>query len=382
MARHQLEKNNISVFSSNYHLYGDISMRVMDSLRSIVGEKNVEVYSVDEAFLGLDEIDPHELPGLAHRLKETVETWTGIPVSVGIAPSKTLAKIANNIAKKDKQGTGCIHLLLTDPSFHQALKKTRVDAIWGVGRSFANKLIDLGITSAWELSQMPEEWACRNLGGVVGQRLILELKGKPSISLKKELEIKKMITTTRMFGRQVTELSELKEAVATYTTLAAEKLRRQNSAASQIQVFLVSREEDHLAGYHPDNHQSTNLPAATSLTHELIRPAIRLVDQIFKSGQAYKKAGVLLSGLVPDGSIQGNFFSGPSQARDRRLMSAVDNLNYSMRSEMVKFSATGIKKDWKMRQELRSPRHTTRWEELKEVSRLFLVFRKIDEQDP
>src|SRR5579871_4914566 len=279
-ARHIIEKNDVAVFSSNYHFYGDMSMRVMDTLRAMVGKDNVEVYSVDEAFLNLDKIPADELISFAYTLRETVEMWTGISVSVGVAPTKTLAKIANHIAKRDKEKTKCVTLLLTEEDLRKALQQTRVSGIWGVGGAYANKLINWGITSAWELRNMPDEWAHTNMGGVVGVRLVKELMGIPSIIMKKELDEKKMIATTRMFGRPVTEVYELKEAIATYTSRAAEKLRRQQCAAKTVSVFIVPKEESHSMDFHhgPSISSYITLQSATSFTHELIKPAVKLID--------------------------------------------------------------------------------------------------------
>ncbi len=368
-SKYVIEKNNVKVFSSNYHLYGDMSMRVMDTLRALVGKENVEVYSVDEAFLNLEKIPFDEIEKFAHKIRETVEQWTGISVSVGVAPTKTLAKIANHIAKKDKAKTKCVTLLITEEEQQRVLKQTRVNGIWGVGGAYANKLINWGITSAWDLRNMPEEWAHANMGGVVGVRLIKELRGEPSIVMKKELEEKKMIATTRMFGRLVTDLYELKEAVATYTSRAAEKLRRQHSAAKTVSVFIVPKEESHSTDFShgPTKSAYITLPSATSFTNELIGPAMKLLEDIFENGREYKKAGVMLSSIVPDESIQGNFFLAESKGTNRFLMSAVDNVNFSMRDDAVKFCSSGVNKDWKMRQEYRSKRHSTRWDELREV---------------
>ena len=369
-ARHIIEKNDIAVFSSNYHLYGDMSWRVMETLRALAGERSrVEVYSVDEAFLDLSHIPVAELPGYARHMKETVEQWTGISVSIGIAPTKTLAKAANRLAKKDKQRTNCISLLLTEEEQRLALQQTRIDSLWGVGRAYADKLINLGITSAWELRNMPEEWAHTHMGGVNGVRLIRELRGIPSIVMEEELVNKKMIATTRMFGRPVTDIEELKEAVATYISRAAEKLRRQHGAASVVSVFLVKREENHLADFKRGATLTRyiTLNNASSLTQDLIKPAIGLVEQLYEKGHVYKKAGVMLSGLVPDSSLQGNLFVPAAQNGNRFLMNAVDNINFSMREDTVKFGSSGMNKSWKMRQELRSGRYSTRWEELRTV---------------
>lgn len=216
---------------------------------------------------------------------------------------------------------------------------------------------------------MPEEWAHKNMGGVVGVRLIRELNGVPAIDMVQPLENKKMIATTRMFGSPVTELNDIKEAVATYTSRAAEKLRRQHSAAKVISVFIVPQEESHTINFShgPVISAHTILPVATCFTHELIKPALELTEQIYKKGRLYKKAGVMLSSLVPDQSVQANLFSSETKNCSRKLMDMVDNVNFSMRNDVLKFAASGTTRDWKMRQELRSNRYTTRWDELMEV---------------
>jgi DNA polymerase V len=383
-ARPLIEKHGITVFSSNYHLYGDMSHRVMETLRSLAGDRpnvcpsdeptpaasgKVEVYSVDEAFMDIEDTPEETLAAQAQNIKATVEQWTGISVSIGVAPTKTLAKLANRLAKKDKLTSGCISVLATEEQRNTALRQTRVDSLWGVGRTYATKLINWGITSAWELSNMPEEWAHTNLGGVVGVRLIRELKGLPSICMEEELVDKKMIATTRMFGRPVTSVTEIKEAVATYISRAAEKLRRQQSAARTVSVFIVPKDQSYHANvlHGATISAYTTLPNPSSLTQDLIKAAVGLVDQLFEPGNAYKKAGVMLSGLVPDDSIQGNLFVPQAENQHRFLMNTIDNINFAMRDDSVKFGSSGMNKDWKMRQELRSQRHSTRWSELKGV---------------
>jgi DNA polymerase V len=368
LAKHLIEQNNVSVFSSNYNLYGDLSMRVMDTLRSIAGKEKVEVYSVDEAFVDLSIVPIHELYSTAVEMKSLVEQWTGISVSIGVAPTKTLAKLANYIAKKNKQASGCVVVLATKEQQREALQQTRLNNIWGIGHANAQKLFNLGITSGWELAGMREEWAHTHLGGVVGVRLIKELRGEPAVDLKKELVEKKMIATTRMFGSAVDNIQDIKEAVATYTSRAAEKLRRQYSAAKVISVFIVEKDQDHSLNFHGATASThTTLPMATSITQELIKPALELVDNLYKPGFEYKKAGVMLSGLVPDSSVQGNLFRSETQNTGRRLMDMMDNINFSQRDDILKFASSGTTRDWKMRQELRSGRYTTRWDELFEV---------------
>lgn len=358
-----IESNHVAVFSSNYNLYGDLSMRVMDTLRGMVGENNVEVYSVDEAFLDIGQVDNTAEFG-ARGLKERVEQWTGIKVSVGVAPIKVLCKVANRLAKKHKDATGCSLILRDAQDIRQALEETEVGELWGIGYRYAEKLRQLGISTAWKLACMPREWVRKNLGGVTGQRIHRELHGEPCIPFKDPLESKKMIATTRMFGRPVISRNEIREAVATYTARAAEKLRRQQSAAGCVEVFLVA-ESGGKFSYHPvKSALSARLPKATMLTDELNRYTLTLADALFAAGPRYLKAGVILSELVPDETVQGNLFTGKSRAGGRYLMEALDNINFSQGNEMVKFGSSGMTKKWKMRQESRSRRYSTKWSEL------------------
>lgn len=370
MAKPLIKKYGVAVFSSNYNLYGDLSWRVMETLRIMLGKKNVEVYSVDEAFLDLGIFPPEDLPAIAKEIRQTVEQWTGIKVSVGVAPTKVLAKLANRLSKKDKHKTGCVMVLDTEDKIIEALRKTPVGDIWGVGYQYAQKLKEHWcIYDALQLRNVSEEFAKTHLGGVVGARLIRELKGIASKEMEDELVNKKMIATTRMFGSPVGDINDIKEAVATYTSRAAEKLRRQHGAAKVISVFVVTKDQDHNLNFkkYGTISSSATLPSATSFTNELIKPAVGLVDGLYEKGQFYKKAGVMLSGIVPDNSIQGNMFLSENKNCERKLMDMIDNVNFSQRDDVLKFAASGTTRDWKMRQELRSPRYTTRWDELFEV---------------
>ena len=371
MAKPLIQKHGVAVYSSNYNLYGDLSWRVMETLRMMLGRKNVEVYSVDEAFLDLSIFPPGDLQNIAMKIRETVEQWTGITVSVGVAPTKVLAKLANRLSKKDKQKTRCVMVLDTEEKIIEALRKTPVGDIWGVGGQYANKLKEFWcIYDALQLRNVSEEFARTHLGGVVGARLIRELKGIVSKEMEDELVTKKMIATTRMFGNPVGDINDIKEAIATYTSRAAEKLRRQHSAAKVISIFVVTKDQDHMLNFKKYGTISTyaTLPAATSFTNELIKPAVQLVDQLYEKGQLYKKAGVMLSGIIPDDSIQGNLFLSANKNCERKLLDMIDNVNFSQRDDVLKFASSGTTRDWKMRQELRSGRYTTRWDELFEIS--------------
>ncbi len=361
-----IEKNKVAVFSSNYNLYGDLSARIMHTLGMVAGRENVEVYSVDEAFIDLHRVANHAMYSMALRLKETVEMWTGIMVSVGIGPTKVLSKVANHFSKKNKAATGGICILDKPEKIEEVLQQTAIENIWGIGRRYAAKLqTAFHLENAAQLSKMPAEWARKNLGGVVGVRLLAELNGHPCIYLKDPLLKKKRIATTRMFGRPVSALKEIQEAVATYTTRAAEKLRRQHCAAKTIEVFVMTNAYVNTEyEYNPATYyRNRQLPQPTASTPELIRHAQELAADLHQPATRYLKAGVLLSDIVPENSIQANLFT-PVIPAQRELMRAIDNINFSMRNDMVRYAASGLHKNWKMRQELRSPRYTTRWDEL------------------
>lgn len=370
IAKPLIEKYNVAVFSSNYNLYGDLSWRVMETLRMMLGKDKVEVYSVDEAFLDLDIFPENEVQFVAEKIKDTVEQWTGIKVSVGVAPTKVLAKVANRLSKKKTEKYKGVMVLHNEEEIISALEQTQIDEVWGVGRQYAEKLKQhFCIYDALQLSRMSEEFGKVHLGGVVGSRLLRELKGITSKDMEDELINKKMIATTRMFGSPVGDITSIKEAVATYTSRAAEKLRRQHSAAKIISVFVVTKEENHQVSFNRGVTHSNyiTLPAATSLTNELIKPAVSLVDKLYDPKKLYKKAGVMLSGIVPDNSIQANLFFPETKNCERKLMEMIDNVNFSQRDDVLKFAASGTERNWKMQQNFISGRHTTRWDELFEV---------------
>jgi DNA polymerase V len=335
-----IETNDVAVFSSNYNLYGELSTRVMDTLRMVAGQQQVEVYSIDEAFLELADQPGQNFQHTAMDIRAQVEQWTGIKVSVGLAPTKVLSKLANRLAKKDKEGSNCV-LVLQEPSeIRAALEQTEIGDIWGIGYRYAEKLRHWGISTAAKLASMPEGWVKKNLGGVTGLRLVKELKGEACLFMKDPLEDKKMISR------------------------AAEKLRRQDSAAGTIEVYLV-RETGGKFSYSPIRSAlSVRLPRASAFTHELTRFALPLVEALYEKGPRYLKAGVILSDLVPEESIQGNLFAVQGRDRMKQLMTALDNINFSHRQDMVQYAGSGIDRKWKMRQEAISPRYTTRWKEI------------------
>jgi DNA polymerase V len=367
-AKQLIEKNKVHAFSSNYHLYGDLSWRVMETMRCLLPKGAVEVYSVDEAFIDLSHIDPNTLQEYCIALKNKIETWTGIAVSIGVAPNKVLSKVANRLAKKNKIKTKGVVILHTTALIQAALQRTPVEDIWGIGYQYSEKLKHYGIQTAYALSIKDQSWGKRFLGGIVGIKLLRELKGYKTHGMQSPRTEKKMIATTRMFGREVTEWQEIEEALATYATRAAEKLRRQHSAAKTVSVFLLKKAPVQIdASYYQRGRQVSSymsLDNPSNLSPDIIKAVVALGKSLFEEGEIYKKAGVILSDFVPDNVLQTHLFTPPADARRKKLMNVIDNMNAAYRGDMLKFGTSGTQKNWKMRSEKRSRRYTTRWDEL------------------
>ena len=365
----RIKQFGVHTFSSNYHLYGDLSWRVMETMRSLLPPGHVEVYSVDEAFVNLSHIAEQDVYNFCLHLKNTIENWTGISVSIGAAPNKVLSKVANRLAKKNKIETNCIVVLDSPKKIQAALQKTPIDDVWGIGYRYGEKLKVYGVNTAFALSMKDLSWGKKFLGGITGIKLIRELKGIPTHSMQAPRTEKKMIATTRMFGREVTTWQEIEEALATYATRCAEKLRRQHSAAKCVQVFLLRKPS---SNYHADGHYHrgsqvsgfTLLANPSSLTTDIIKATVAIGKSIFDTGEIYKKAGVILSDFVPDNALQTNLFAAPADARKKKLMNVIDNMNAAYRNDVLKFGTASTQKNWKRRSEKRSKRYTTRWDEL------------------
>lgn len=367
-AKEMIAKNKVQAFSSNYHLYGDMSWRVMETMRQLVPPGCVEVYSVDEAFLNLDHIPSDHLHAYCISLKKQIEKWTGIAVSIGVGPNKVLSKVANRIAKKNKLLTSGVVILNDTKKIQTALQNTAIDDVWGIGYSYSEKLKTYGIHNAYALSIKDLSWGKRFLGGVTGMKLIRELKGLTSHDMHAPRTSKKMIATTRMFGRNVSDWQEIEEALATYATRTTEKLRRQHSAAYGVAVFLLKKasplsEPSH---YHHGRQVSgyVKLDNPSNLTPDIIKAAVALGKSLYERGELYKKAGVILSDFVPDNALQTNLFVAPKDQNRKKLMNVIDNMNAAFRDDILKFATSGTQKNWKMRSERRSKRYTTRWDEL------------------
>jgi DNA polymerase V len=356
-----LRRENVAVRSSNYALYGDMSQRVMNTLAHFTPD--MEVYSIDEAFMDLSGFARSNLTEYGREIRRTVGQWTGIPVSVGIAETKTLAKIANRIAKRSAKVDGVFDLT-GSPYREKALSLTDVGSVWGVGRRYAKFLRKHGIKTALDLCRTEDSWVKKHMS-IVGLRMVRELRGIPCISMESAPPAKKEICVSRSFGKPVRTLLEMQEAVAAYTTRAGEKLRTEHSAAGVIMVFMMTnRFKDE-----PQYSRSTvlELPVQTDCTQELIRYALRGTEMIFRKGYGFKKAGVVLSRIVPAGQVQTDLFDTRNRTASKELMSALDDINVRMGRDTLKYAASGLARSWKTRAEKRSPRYTTRWAELPKV---------------
>lgn len=359
-SRDIIKKHNVGVYSSNYALYGDMSQRVMDSLQPFTPE--LEIYSIDEAFLLLEGVPLRDLTEYGKLIINTVGSLTGIPVSVGIGPTKTLAKAANRIAKKTAGFNGVFDI--TDhPDTDGCLESIDVADLWGIGRQYSKLLSRHGIYTARALKHANESWIRKKMT-IAGLRTVLELRGISCISLEAAQPAKKGICSSRSFGRPVEALEDLIEALSEYVSIAAEKLREQKSVTTVLQVFLSTNRFKDIPQY--VNGITCRLPVATACTPELIHYGLACLKTIYKPGYQYNKTGVLLTGIMPQNSVQLNLFSkgGYNPAGRKKLMQAVDSINNRWGRGTAQFASCGTKKSWNMRQRYKSMNFTTRWKEI------------------
>ena len=354
--------NDVAVFSSNYALYGDMSARLNAIYRQWAPD--VEIYSIDESFLDVAHVQPRDRRTFGLDLRSTVQQWTGLPTCVGIAPTKTLAKFANHVAKKNPEMLGVCDLT-NDDARTTWLDRIEVGEVWGIGKASQRKLFELGIETAGDLSRLDARLA-RNLLNVVGERTVLELQGVSCMALEDVPAQRKGCAVTRSFGTPVTDLGGMLEAIASYATRAGEKLRRNNLEAAHMAVFMHTsrfneRDPSHSA------QTTVNLPEASADTMDLIRAAQRGVRKIFRDGFRYAKAGIIMDDLIPARSAARSLFDARDRDHSDRLMSALDAVNARFGRGALVPAAAGIKKDWQARFDRRSPRYTTRIEELPRV---------------
>lgn len=354
--------HQVTVFSANFNLYGDMSQRVTNILSAYAPK--IEIYSIDEAFLDLNGFDKNSLNSLGPDIKKQVQQWTGIPISVGIAPTKALAKIANKIAKKFPKETGGYYFMNSDEARKKALKWTEIGEVWGIGGQHAKRLKTMGINNALLFTGLPDEWVKKNMS-IVGLRLKKDLEGLPTLNLE-DVKIKKNIATTRSFDSNFDRLEQLEERVTTFAVICAEKLRKQKSCCNSMMVFI------HTNGYRADLPQYSRnilieLPFATNSALELSKFALSGLKKIFRSGYLYKKAGVMVMDLTPEDSRQMGFFE-QHNPRHIPLMKALDNINQTYGQQKIRLAAQSPGKIWKMNQFNLSPRYTTRLSDIISVN--------------
>jgi len=356
-----IEANQVAVFSSNYVLYGDMSHRVMTTIAQFAPD--IEIYSIDEAFLLFDGFENINLKEYGEKIVCTTTRNTGIPVSLGVAPTKTLAKLANKFAKKYKDYNG-VCVIDTDEKREKALKLTAVGDVWGIGRQYAKKLEYYSIHTAWDFTQRSKSWV-RHTMGVVGERTWLELKGTPCVEMDKTTT-KKSICTSRSFGERLTELSPISEAVSNFAASCAEKLRKQHSLASVIMVFIQTNPN---ATNLPQHCKQVvlQLPVPTNDTTELINFALRGLNAIFAEGFQFKKAGVIVSEIVPERPLQGDLFDTRNRDKFSKIMTVMDSLNASYGKQKVKIAAQGFDRKWRLKNEKLSPCYSTKLEDVLEI---------------
>ena len=356
------KKHDVAVFSSNYPLYGDISDRVMKTLARFAPA--MEIYSIDEAFLDLDNMAYTDLGKLALEIRQTIRQDIGIPVSVGIATTKTLAKMANRYAKKKHRQLGVFSA--DSPALvHEILAYTAVEDIWGIGRQYAAMLKRKGFHTALDLTRAPEDWI-RSQMTVVGQRLWNELKGIPATAWQTTQAAKKNICTSRSFGKPTGDKSILAEAASNHAATCAAKLRAQHSCTGFIHVFIhTNQHKIHLPQY--ARSVTLELETPSNETGTLIHFALKGLDIIFSEGYLFKKIGIMVQGLVPETQVQGGLFDKTDRKKSGALYKTVDELNNWLGRDTVRMAAQGFEKRYRLRADHLSQRYTTRMNEILKV---------------
>jgi DNA polymerase V len=387
--QHEIKKHGIRYFSSNYQLYGNMSERVMSVLKDHCAD--IEIYSIDEAFLKLNFYGQTDdtLLKYAQNLRQTVKKWTGIPVSVGIAPTKTLAKLANHLAKKQTQSVSNLPPIthnsitnnqltegvfsLADEHQHEAiLSNIGVGKVWGIGRAHETRLQQAGFPTVWQFRNAPEGWIRQQMG-VVGVRTQRELKGWACQDIEPPDSDRKHIVVSRSFSKDVRELSELKEAVANHATRLGEKLRHFDKKATVLSVFLRKNHFKEGKSRIYDTTKTIELPFPTSDTARLVTAATQLISQLYQTGNAYKKTGIMAFDLVDTEGVQTCLFDDATVEKERaKLMSTMDSLNQKYGKNTVRLGVSCGKTDanWQMKTAFRSPRFTTVWGEILKIDAL------------
>ena len=363
--RELIKEKNIKVFSSNYPLYGDLSNRVMKTLEAFT--PNLEIYSIDEAFLNFDGMSISDYHDYGIQMKKRVQKWVGIPVCVGFAPTKALSKVANRIAKKFQDRTQGIYVIDTEEKRVKAIKWTKIEDVWGIGRRLTKKMMAHNILTAYDFTKPQHEAWIRKEMGVIGMRLKYELEGKSVLDLEPIREQKKSIATTRSFPKQISEFDDLRERIATFSAICAEKLRKQKSCCQTIIVMLVIDKHKYESQKYYFN-KAVTLPYSTNSTLTISNAAISMLKDLYKGNEGikFKKAGVIVTELIDEDKKQLQLFE-EENPKHLAIMKAMDFLNAKIGDRKVKLGTQNLNLTWNMKQNHLSPRFTTRFNEILEI---------------
>ena len=358
--KHIINKHNINVFSTNFSLYGDMSKRVINTISTF--DIKMEIYSIDEVFLDISEFKYHEINDFLNEIKNKILKWTGIPVSIGAARTKTLAKAANYISKRSKKHKGIF--IINDFNRKQVLKLIPSIDVWGIGRKLNFFLISNGINTAFDISNIDLNWI-KNKTNITTQKTVKELMGESCISINNNFN-KKSICTSRTFGNMVESLSDLESSITMYATRCAEKLRRQNSCATIAIAYVKTNIFRNDLPYY-FNSKIINFSVPTSDTGEIISCILKELRKIYKIGFKYKKAGVILSGIVPNNCVQQDLFDTINRNKKNKIMISIDKINNKMGRDTIRYASQNFAKKYILKQQRLSKSYTTRWGQLLEI---------------
>lgn len=361
--REQLKQQNIKIFSSNYALYGDLSNRVMKILEGFT--PNVEVYSIDEAFLNFDGLNILDYEKYGLQIKTRVNQWLSIPVCIGFAPTKALSKVANKIAKKFQNRTHGIYVIDSEEKRIKALKWTKIEDVWGIGYRSTKKMKVQGILTAYDFTLPHNEAFIKKEMGIIGLRLKYELEGKPVLELENTPIAKKNIAITRSFEGTITTIDELKERVSTFASVCAEKLRKQKSCCHSIIVFL-QKDKYITINQHYSFYKLETLPFASNSTITLSNMAIKMVKDLFEEGASYKKAGVIVSDIIPENQKQLHLFE-EENPKHQAIMKVLDDFHKKTGERKIRLGNQDLQRTWKMNQNHLSNKYTTDFKDILEV---------------
>ena len=359
-AKKIIQKNNVKVFSSNYALYGDISQRVMETLSSF--SPDVEIYSIDEAFLGFNGFKNYELNTYCRHMREKIKKWVGIPVSIGLSETKTLAKIANHLAKKNPNYAG-VCILKNKFSIDKALRETEINDVWGIGRSSSIFLKRYNIRTAKDFILLDRQWIRKNMG-VVGEKIYFELQGVSCLDLELISSNKKSCCVSRSFSKPVEKLNDLEESISNYGTRVAEKIRNEKLVTQSMSIFVLTNHFNKREKQY-SNSIRLQLPFPTNDSIKIVKRALEGIKRIYRSGYRYKKAGIILYELNKESQIRGLLDVDRDQSDS--MMKTIDQINYRYGNSTIKLASEGIEKKWAMKREKISPCYTTCFDELIEV---------------